>query len=496
MKKIKPVPSETEKVENDFAILNMVRQADLDNVGSSTNVETCNGHEHSLSTKTPKVPEHATGRKRKTDETTPAPVSKRSSSSSAHGKPRLSTTTLNASRRVSGENSPEENLRLDAEINPDTDSETMERIMVKDLLVSSLKQKFKGSESHHNDESNKHDDYDMKSPDDLEQNEKTLSNNSKSPTCFSKKTKRKRVAGLTKCAMKRGEIDSEDLIGCRIKIWWPTDKKYYGGTIKSYDSLKRKHVILYEDGDVEILRLEKERWELLDKGRKSTKKIKRSSLETSGHKLKGSSGSPSKKKKKIVNGKQSPSKPAKPRKKYASKSDFYQEQAKETSEISNPEETMISKADETDSGGSEEELTAVHNEITKKGKKSNKKVRSVPRGKRLKKTKNFHHIEESDDDKRDYNERISEDRESVPQYSSEEKKVDESSERESVHGEEESESEGEQDNSDVGDSPGETERSHIEPSSPDDVSIAEISDNIPLIKWNCRKGKKSSGKVR
>lgn len=29
--------------------------------------------------------------------------------------------------------------------------------------------------------------------------------------------------------------------------------------------------ILYDDGDVEILRLEKERWELLDKGRKSTK---------------------------------------------------------------------------------------------------------------------------------------------------------------------------------------------------------------------------------
>lgn len=98
----------------------------------------------------------------------------------------------------------------------------------------------------------------MQSPDDLEQSEKTTSNNSKSPTCFSKKTKRKRVAGLTKvnsiyklfhflhfivvflpvslvilfdlvyhlqCAVKRGEIDSEDLIGCRIKIWWPTDKK-------------------------------------------------------------------------------------------------------------------------------------------------------------------------------------------------------------------------------------------------------------------------------
>ena len=131
-------------------------------------------------------------------------------------------------------------------------------------------------------------------------------------------------------------------------------------------------------------------------------------------------------------------------------------------------------------GGSEEELTA-DTEITKKGKNYNKKVRSVPRRKRLKKTKNFRPIEESDNDKRDYNERISEDRAGVPQYSSEEKKVDESSERESVHGEEESDSEGEQDNSDVGDSPGETEKSHIEPSSPDDVSNAEISDDIPLV---------------
>jgi hypothetical protein len=25
--------------------------------------------------------------------------------------------------------------------------------------------------------------------------------------------------------MKKGEIDIEDIIGCRIKIWWPSDKK-------------------------------------------------------------------------------------------------------------------------------------------------------------------------------------------------------------------------------------------------------------------------------
>lgn len=134
-------------------------------------------------------------------------------------------------------------------------------------------------------------------------------------------------------------------------------------------------------------------------------------------------------------------------------------------------------------GGSEEELATGMDEITTKGKKSNKKVRSVSRKKRLKKTKNFRYMEESDQDKQDYSDMISEDKESVPQYSSEERKADESTEalRENVQGEEELESEGDQDNSDVGVSPGETEKSHIEPSSPDDVSIAEISDDVPLV---------------
>ncbi|CAJ2649386.1 unnamed protein product [Trifolium pratense] len=483
VKKIKPVAAETENVENDFAISN-----NLDNVGSTINVEPCNGHEHSLSKETPKDLEHATGRKRKTGETTPAPVTKRSRSSSAHGKQRLSTSTLNSSRRVSGENSPGAKSVLDADINTDTDSD-MQKITIKDLLVSALKKKVKGSESYHSDESNEHDEYDMKSPEDFEQSAKTASNNSKSSTRFSKKTKRKSTAGLTKCTTKKGEIDIEDIIGCRIKIWWPSDKKFYGGTIKSYDSLKGKHVVLYDDGDVEILRLDKERWELLDKGRKSTK-IKRSSLETSGHKHKGS---PSKKKQKIVNGKQSPSKPVKPRKKYASKRVFHQEEAKESSEISNPEETMTYKADEMNSGGSEEEPTVGHDEIATKGKKSNKKVRSVSRRKRPKKTKNFQPVGESDEDKQDYSARSSEDRESVPQYSSEERNADESTEalRDSVH-REESESEEEQDNSNVEVSPGETEKLHTELSSPDDVSIAEISDEAPLSKWKCRNGKKKS----
>ncbi|KAK7363868.1 hypothetical protein VNO77_06028 [Canavalia gladiata] len=490
VKRSKSTPAEAEKAENDFDVLNMVRQTNLDNLGASTNIEPSNGHEHS---------EHATGKRRKAGETKPVPMPKRRRSSSTHGKLRLSTSISKASRRVSGEDSPQANLLFDAEVNPDTDNKTMLRNIVKgseeDLLISSLKQNVKGFDSYHNDAWNKPDEYDMKSPDSIKLNDKTVCNNYKSSTGSTKKGKRKSIAGLAKCTAKEGEIDTEDLIGCRIKVWWPMDKKFYGGTIKSYDPLKGKHVILYDDGDVEILRLEKERWELTDKGRKSTKKIKLSSLKAFGQKYKGSSGSPSKRTKKIVNGNQSPSKPLKHGQKRASKSNFHQEDAKETSQISSLDETTTSKADEMYSGDSEEEVAGGSDEIMTT-KKSNNKGTSGSRGKRLKKEKSFLYTEESDEEKQDYAERLSEDRESTPYGSSEEREVDESSGalRESVNAEEESGSEGHQDNNEVRRSPREMEKSHIELSSPDDDDITvEISDDVPLSKWKRRTGKKSSG---
>ncbi|KAJ8446572.1 hypothetical protein Cgig2_019725 [Carnegiea gigantea] len=53
----------------------------------------------------------------------------------------------------------------------------------------------------------------------------------------------------------------EDLVGCRIKVWWPLDRRYYEGIISSYDAYTRKHKVDYDDGDEEILNLRKERWE-------------------------------------------------------------------------------------------------------------------------------------------------------------------------------------------------------------------------------------------
>ncbi|XP_073134168.1 sister chromatid cohesion protein PDS5 homolog D-like [Henckelia pumila] len=56
----------------------------------------------------------------------------------------------------------------------------------------------------------------------------------------------------------------EDLIDLRIKVWWPDDNEYYPGTILSFDHVAKKHKIIYDDGDEEILFMDEETWEPLD----------------------------------------------------------------------------------------------------------------------------------------------------------------------------------------------------------------------------------------
>ncbi|KAK7331159.1 hypothetical protein VNO77_25376 [Canavalia gladiata] len=504
-KKKKSVPAETKKAENDIDILNMVRQINLDNLGISTNFESSNGHEKSLSKKLQKDPDCATIKKRKVGEVTPVTVPKRKRSSFTHGKLR-SGGTPKASGRVSGEDFSRVKLLWGAKINPGTDSKTTPRKMVEGSDPS-IEPKVKASKSYHTNDSNKSEEHDMKSPDNLKPTDKSKSD--KSSIGSGKKLKRKSIGGLAKCTTKEGESDTEDLIGCRIKVWWPMDKQFYEGTVKSYDPLKRKHVILYDDGDVEVLRLEKERWELIDRNHKPTKKLKPSKTPSSrevstGKKQRTSSGSTNKKTKKIINGKQSPSKHVKHGQKGASKNNFHHNDAKESSELSNPEDNIISKA-EINTGGSEEEQAEGSDVIVNKGKKFSKKVKSVSQGKRVKKEKRLSYRKESDEEKPDYGERLSEGRESVPQgvqnndKESSSKETDVAESRGALRQNdirEESGSGGNQSDSDRGSTPREVERPLIESASPDGVRIAEVSDNEPLSKWRRPSGKKSSGRKR
>ncbi|KAK3132210.1 hypothetical protein QOZ80_6AG0517550 [Eleusine coracana subsp. coracana] len=84
-----------------------------------------------------------------------------------------------------------------------------------------------------------------------------------------KKHKPTLVSGLTKCST---HDPKTDVVGHRIKVWWPLDKKFYEGVVESYDPSKKKHTVLYDDGDVEVLNLDKEKWNLIESNDSSVKK--------------------------------------------------------------------------------------------------------------------------------------------------------------------------------------------------------------------------------
>ncbi|GMI89265.1 hypothetical protein HRI_002595800 [Hibiscus trionum] len=55
----------------------------------------------------------------------------------------------------------------------------------------------------------------------------------------------------------------ENLVGLKVKVWWPMDSTFYDGVIQSFDRIRKKHKVCYDDGDVEILNLKREKWEVI-----------------------------------------------------------------------------------------------------------------------------------------------------------------------------------------------------------------------------------------
>ncbi|MCO5562211.1 hypothetical protein L7F22_015837 [Adiantum nelumboides] len=51
-------------------------------------------------------------------------------------------------------------------------------------------------------------------------------------------------------------------IGRRVQIWWHFDQKYYYATITEFDNQKKTHKVVYDNGQTEVLDMEREIWEL------------------------------------------------------------------------------------------------------------------------------------------------------------------------------------------------------------------------------------------
>ncbi|XP_057957797.1 sister chromatid cohesion protein PDS5 homolog C-like isoform X2 [Malania oleifera] len=75
-------------------------------------------------------------------------------------------------------------------------------------------------------------------------------------------SKRKRTPGKEKTPDVRGF--GENLVGLMVKVWWPKDEMFYEGRIESFDPAKKKHRVVYTDGDEEKLFLRKEKWEIIE----------------------------------------------------------------------------------------------------------------------------------------------------------------------------------------------------------------------------------------
>uniref|UniRef100_A0A0D9W6T6 Tudor domain-containing protein n=1 Tax=Leersia perrieri TaxID=77586 RepID=A0A0D9W6T6_9ORYZ len=80
-------------------------------------------------------------------------------------------------------------------------------------------------------------------------------------------SKRRRVQEAEETPQpKKNKVLDGSLIGSRIKVWWPDDKKFYTGVVHSFDSSSKKHKVVYDDGDIERLLLKKEKWDFIDEG--------------------------------------------------------------------------------------------------------------------------------------------------------------------------------------------------------------------------------------
>ncbi|XP_020874411.1 uncharacterized protein LOC9303288 isoform X3 [Arabidopsis lyrata subsp. lyrata] len=82
----------------------------------------------------------------------------------------------------------------------------------------------------------------------------------KQPLEKTSNTNTKRVHSLGKENASDLKNYDENLVGSRVKIWWPLDRAYYEAVVISYYSAKARHRVRYIDGDEEILNMRKEKW--------------------------------------------------------------------------------------------------------------------------------------------------------------------------------------------------------------------------------------------
>ncbi|XP_068637108.1 sister chromatid cohesion protein PDS5 homolog A-like isoform X2 [Aristolochia californica] len=252
--------------ENDYDILGVVREINLDNLDRDD--EFVNDHKHSLGQKaadedTEKIPISLKSNKRKT-------IKEISRSACKQNKSPIEESAPNSSFSKG---------KLKNSASPDGGKKPSDLLLSCMPPIKTFSSRGKGKDKLWGSNDHGHLDSEPVNHDGvggllLEADDKK----SKSSLKPIRKRKRKTIAGLVKCSSEKDGKQDAELVGCRVKVWWPVDKQFYEGVVQSYDSGKKKHEILYDDGEVEVLQLEKERWEVISNGLRSKKRQKPSTV--------------------------------------------------------------------------------------------------------------------------------------------------------------------------------------------------------------------------
>ncbi|KAL7151089.1 hypothetical protein ABFS83_04G007600 [Erythranthe nasuta] len=70
-----------------------------------------------------------------------------------------------------------------------------------------------------------------------------------------------------------------EVVDRRVKVYWPLDKSWYEGCVKSFDKTSGKHCVQYDDADEEMLNLSEEKIELIEEpAKKKLRRLRRISV--------------------------------------------------------------------------------------------------------------------------------------------------------------------------------------------------------------------------
>lgn len=70
-----------------------------------------------------------------------------------------------------------------------------------------------------------------------------------------------------------------EVVDRRIKVYWPLDKCWYEGSVKSFDKISGKHLVQYDDSEEEMLDLSVEKVEWIEEpAKKKPRRLRRISL--------------------------------------------------------------------------------------------------------------------------------------------------------------------------------------------------------------------------